>query len=75
MKALFQFMASAAGRIMRIIAGIALIVWGILGLTGTTGIIVAIVGGLPLITGLFNLCLFAPLLGFPLLGAKLKESN
>jgi hypothetical protein len=33
-----KFISSISGRITRIVAGIALIAWGILGLTGTAGI-------------------------------------
>lgn len=35
------FMSSSAGRILRILAGLALVVWGWFGLGGTTGILVA----------------------------------
>ena len=47
-----KFMASKTGRITRIVTGAALIVWGLLGLTGTTGIIVAVIGLVPLLAGL-----------------------
>ena len=69
------FMASAAGRIIRVVAGIALIVWGILGLGGTTGIIVAVVGVVPLAAGLFDFCVFAPLFGCPLSGPKIRAGK
>ncbi len=65
-----SFMASPAGRITRIVAGIALIVWGLMGLTGVAGIIVAVIGALPLVAGVFDFCVFAPLFGAPLSGAK-----
>ena len=67
------FMASTAGRAVRIIAGIALITWGVLGLGGTTGIIVAVVGALPLAAGVFDFCVFAPLFGCPLSGARIRQ--
>ncbi len=54
----------------RILAGGALIVWGLLGVGGTGGMITAGVGVLPILTGLFNICLVAPLLGSPLSGSK-----
>jgi len=38
MNPLIKFLASPAGRIVRVVAGIALILWGILGLSGTVGI-------------------------------------
>ncbi len=70
-----SFMASTAGRIVRAVAGIALIAWGLLGLHGTTGIIVAIVGALPLLAGLFDFCVFAPLFGGPLSGPKIRAGR
>jgi hypothetical protein len=69
------FMASAAGRIVRIVAGIVLIAWGLLGLGGTTGIIVAVIGALPLLAGLFDVCVFAPLFGCPVSGAKIRDAK
>jgi len=68
-----KFMASTTGRIVRIVAGLALIGWGLLGLGGTTGLIVAIVGLVPLAAGLFDFCVFAPLFGNPLSGRKLRS--
>ncbi len=70
-----SFMASTAGRIVRVVAGIALIAWGLMGLGGTAGIIVAIVGALPLVDGLFDFCVFAPLFGAPLSGPKIRAAS
>ena len=70
-----SFMASTTGRIVRIVAGIALIAWGLMGLGGTTGIIVAVVGALPLLAGLFDFCVFAPLFGNPLSGSKIRAGK
>ncbi|UCH58620.1 MAG: DUF2892 domain-containing protein [Anaerolineales bacterium] len=67
-----KFMASTTGRIVRIVAGLALVAWGLLGLSGTTGIIVAVVGAVPLLAGLFDFCIFAPLFGAPLSGPKIR---
>jgi hypothetical protein len=67
-----KFMASPAGRIVRALAGLALIAWGLLGLGGTTGIVVAVVGVVPLAAGLIDFCLFAPLFGAPLSGQKIR---
>ena len=69
------FMASTAGRVVRIVAGIALIAWGLLGLGGTVGIIVAIVGAVPLLAGLFDFCVFAPLFGCPLSGPRIRAGR
>ena len=70
-----SFMASAAGRIVRIVVGLVLIVWGWFGLGGTTGIIVAVIGLLPLIAGVFDFCIFATLFGNPLSGAKIRAGK
>ena len=69
------FMASTAGRIIRVLAGLALIAWGLLGLGGTTGVIVAVVGAVPLLAGLFDFCVFAPLFGCPLSGSKIRAGT
>jgi len=66
------FMASPTGRIVRILAGIALVGWGLLGLGGTGGVVVAVVGAVPLLAGLFDFCIFAPLFGAPLSGPKIR---
>ena len=66
-----RFMASPAGRALRIVAGLALIVIGLGILGGTRGIVLAVVGVVPLMAGLLNLCLLAPLFGAPLRGSEL----
>jgi len=70
-----SFMASTPGRITRIVAGIALIAWGLMSLGGTTGIIVALVGAVPLLAGLFDFCVFAPLFGNPMSGPKIRAGK
>jgi len=69
-----RFMASGAGRAARVVAGGALIVLGI-ALGGIAGIVVVVVGVLPLAAGLFDLCVFAPLFGAPLRGREVRASN
>lgn len=60
-----RFMSSSFGRLLRIVAGIALIIIGLAAVHGTGGIILAIVGLVPLVAGIFNVCVFAPLFGGP----------
>jgi Inner membrane protein YgaP-like, transmembrane domain len=67
-----KFMASPAGRITRIVAGLLLIVLGLSVVHGTGGIILVVVGLLPLVAGLFDFCVFAPLFGAPLGGKKIR---
>jgi hypothetical protein len=69
------FMSSTTGRIVRIVAGAALIAWGLLGLGGTAGIVVAVVGAVPLLAGLFDFCVFAPLFGAPMSGPKVRAAK
>lgn len=75
--AIAKFMASPLGRGVRILAGVLLIAWG-LGLFGavdqTTGIIIAVIGLVPLLAGVFNVCLIAPILGAPFSGSKVINS-
>lgn len=66
------FMASGTGRIVRIVAGIALILLGLMVMKGTWGIVVAVVGLVPLVAGLFDFCVFAPLFGCPMSGPKIR---
>ncbi|MBJ7471387.1 MAG: DUF2892 domain-containing protein [Solirubrobacteraceae bacterium] len=61
-------MSSTAGRVLRIVAGIALIIAGLAAIQGTAGIIVAIVGLVPLLAGVFGVCFMAPLAGGSLRG-------
>jgi hypothetical protein len=51
------------------------IAWGMLGLGGTTGLVVAIICAVPLLAGLFDFCLFAPLFGAPLSGPKIRAAK
>ena len=70
-----SFMASTAGRIIRVAAGIALLLWGLMGIQGTAGIIVAVIGVVPLVAGLFDFCVFAPLFGNPMSGPKIRAGK
>lgn len=75
MNPFIKFMASTAGRVTRVAAGIVLVVWGLLGIGGTAGIGVAIVGLIPLLAGLFDFCVFAPLFGAPLSGPQIRSAK
>jgi hypothetical protein len=67
-----QFMSSGLGRGLRIVAGIILIAVGLAVVGGTGGIMLAVVGLVPLLAGAFDVCLFAPLFGAPLKGADVR---
>lgn len=70
-----KFMSSTAGRITRIVAGLILIALGLLVMGRTGGIIVAVIGLLPLVAGIFDFCVFAPLFGAPLSGPKVRAAK
>jgi hypothetical protein len=70
-----RFMVSPSGRITRIIAGIGLITWGLLGIGSTLGSVVAAVGAVPLLAGLFDFCVFAPLFGYSPSGPKIRQKS
>jgi hypothetical protein len=75
MNPFIKFMAAPGGRISRIAAGLALIAWGTLGIGGPGGAIMAAVGAVPLVAGLFDFCVFAPLFGAPLSGPKIRAAK
>jgi hypothetical protein len=75
MNPFIAFMASPTGRIVRILAGLVLILLGWLVLGGTAGIIVAVIGAVPLLAGLFDFCVFAPLFGQPLSGPAIRAKK
>ncbi len=68
MSSFVTFMQSTTGRILRIVVGIALIALGLLVIQGIWGIVLAVIGLVPLIAGLAGVCLVAPLFGFTLKG-------
>jgi hypothetical protein len=47
---------------------------GLLALGGIWGWILAIVGLVPLLAGLFDRCVFAPLFGLPFVGPSLRQA-
>ena len=67
-----QFMASGLGRGLRIVAGIILIAVGLAVVGGTGGIVLAVIGLVPLLAGVVDVCLFAPLFGAPLKGTDVR---
>ena len=68
-----RFMASPTGRGIRVVAGLVMIVAGlVIGSAG--GYVLAIVGVLPLLAGALNVCVIAPVLKAPFSG-KAALSN
>lgn len=72
MNPFIAFMASTGGRLIRIVAGILLSALGLFGMDGVAGALVVVVGMVPLMAGIFDVCLFAPLFKNPLRGADIR---
>ena len=62
------FMQSWVGRLLRIVAGFALIAIGLVVVQGAWGYVVAAIGLIPLFAGSAGICLLAPLFGYTLAG-------
>lgn len=75
MKGFFGFMASPAGRIARVVAGIALILVGLLVIGDIVGYVVAAIGLVPLFAGLFDVCVFSKLFGGPFKGSEIRAKE
>lgn len=65
------FMATSLGRGVRVALGILLIVIGIT-VGGTVGWLIAIVGLVPIVAGVANVCLIAPVIGAPFRGSNAR---
>lgn len=63
---LINFMSSSVGRLVRVVAGVALIVVGLA--LGGGWLTLSVIGLVPLLAGALNVCLLAPLMGQPLKG-------
>jgi hypothetical protein len=74
MNAFFRFMASPAGRLLRIVAGVILIVAGLVWIHGAGGWILAVIGLVPLAAGVFDWCVMALLFGLPFAGERLRQA-
>lgn len=69
-----QFMASPAGRIVRGVAGAAMIGGGI-AMDDTGGTVLAVAGAVPLSAGIFDLCYASALFGGPLRGEEIRAAG
>jgi hypothetical protein len=68
-----KFMSSGLGRGIRIVAGLILISLGLFFASGTLGLILMLVGAVPLIAGLLDMCFIGALfLRTPLRGAEVR---
>lgn len=69
-----QFMASPAGRILRVVAGAGMIVGGV-NADSDAGTAVAVVGGVPLLAGTLDFCVISPLFGGPFWGKNIRAAK
>ena len=67
-----QFLAGRSGRLLRIAAGIALIAAGFVLRDSPAGIILMVVGVVPLAAGVFDFCILSPLFGGPFSGSRIR---
>ena len=61
-----EFMSTPLGRGLRIVFGAFLIYLGLNVIQGVGGMVVGVLGIVPIVTGLLNLCILGPLLGAPM---------
>lgn len=69
-----RFVNSPTGRVARIVAGLALILWGYTQSESASGIVWIILGIIPLSAGLFDACLVSLLVGGPISGEKVRAA-
>jgi hypothetical protein len=72
---LIKFLAGTTGRLVRIVAGIVLITVGLFLMQNTAGVIVAVIGIVPLLAGILDFCVFAPLFGAPFSGKAIRGTK
>jgi hypothetical protein len=68
------FMQSAAGRLLRMIVGIALIGVGIAWVGGVWGAVVVALGAVFFLVGALGICLLAPFFGYTLTGKHIPTA-
>lgn len=69
-----RFMATPAGRILRIVLGIVIIWIGVVS-PKPFGYVLEVIGLIPIIAGVLNLCLIGPLIGAPLKASDLPRAG
>ena len=65
-----EFMSSGVGRSARIVAGVALVIFG--AFLGGGWLTLVVVGLVPLLAGVFDVCIFAPFFGQPFSGKTIR---
>ncbi len=70
-----RFMASPAGRLIRIVVGIALIAWGLPRRAAAAGIFGIALGVVLVLVGALNDCIISAILGGPLKGSDVRGAK
>ena len=70
---ILTFLSSPAGRLLRIIAGAALIIGG--AVAGGGYLALAVIGLVPLAAGILDFCVLAPLAKMPFTGKAFRNAN
>ena len=70
-----RFLNRPAGRIFRLVAGIAFLVIGYVYRHNALGVLSMVWGVLPLSAGAFDICYISAVLGGPLSGAKIRDKH
>ena len=70
-----KFINTTLGRIVRIVGGLALIGWGYIQLPEIVGIVYIVVGLIPFVAGVGNMCLISAMLGGPISGSRIAAGN
>ena len=67
-----RFINSAAGRIVRVVVGLCLVAWGFALREHASGILLMMLGVVPLLAGVFDLCILSAFLGGPVTGDEVR---
>ena len=70
---LVKFMTSGVGRVARLVLGLIIIGLGMFVVQGILGTIMAVVGMVPVLGGIFDFCLIGFALGYPLKGKEARQ--
>jgi hypothetical protein len=70
-----SYMASVSGRSLRMTAGAIIVVLAVVALHGVLEAIVVILGAVLIAVGIFDVCLFAPLVGKPFSGKAIRANR
>jgi hypothetical protein len=73
MLAFAWLMNTVFGRWSRVVGGSAMIVGGLAFLGGPAGVLLAVVGLVPLLAGMLDICVLAPVIHTPFAGQKVRD--